>query len=84
MPKWQHGDVGALDRLPTQIHPMIYQWAFVSATNIDEADDIAQHVLITAYRNLRQFRGFAPLALVGLILLGVVIVALVTAFIWRP
>lgn len=46
-------------------------------------------VIIARYR--RRWKGrligwgvVGPLALIGLILLGVVIVALVTAFIWRP
>lgn len=59
--QWQQGDAGAMDQLLTQIHPMIYRWALANATNVDDADDIAQHALITVYRKLRQFRGDAPL-----------------------
>lgn len=59
--QWQQGDAGVMDQLLTQIHPMIYRWALANATNADDADDIAQHALITVYRKLRQFRGDAPL-----------------------
>lgn len=59
--QWQRGDVGAMDALLAQIQPMIYRWALANATNVDDADDIAQHALITVYRKLRQFRGDAPL-----------------------
>lgn len=46
---------------PDADSPDDLRWALANATNVDEADDIAQRALITVYRNLRQFRGDAPL-----------------------
>lgn len=59
--RYQRGDARAMDQLLAEIHPLIYRWALANATNVDDADDIAQHALITVYRKLRQFRGDAPL-----------------------
>ncbi len=58
--EWRRGDAGALDRLLAQVHPMIYRWALANAAHVDDADDIAQHALISVYRKLGQFRGDAP------------------------
>jgi len=58
--RWRRGDSGAMDDILTEIQPRIYRWALANATNVDDADDIAQHALITVYRKLHQFRGDAP------------------------
>jgi RNA polymerase sigma-70 factor (ECF subfamily) len=59
---WRAGDRAALDLLLAQIHPMLYRWALANATDIDDAEDIAQQALVTVYRKIGQFRGESPLA----------------------
>jgi RNA polymerase sigma-70 factor (ECF subfamily) len=60
--RWRAGDRAALDLLLAQIHPMLYRWALANATDIDDAEDIAQQALVAAYRKIGQFRGESPLA----------------------
>jgi RNA polymerase sigma-70 factor (ECF subfamily) len=60
--QWRAGDRGALEILLAQIHPMLYRWALANATDLDDAEDIAQQVLVAVYRKIGQFRGESPLA----------------------
>jgi RNA polymerase sigma-70 factor (ECF subfamily) len=60
--RWRSGERAALDLLLAQIHPMLYRWAIANATDVDDAEDIAQQALLTVYRKIGQFRGDAPLA----------------------
>jgi len=59
--RWRAGDSAALDLLLAQIHPMLYRWALANATDVDDAEDIAQQSLLTVFRKLEQFRGDSPL-----------------------
>jgi RNA polymerase sigma-70 factor (ECF subfamily) len=60
--RWRAGDRAALDALLAHIHPMLYRWALANATDVDDAEDIAQQALVAVYRKIGQFRGEAPLA----------------------
>jgi RNA polymerase sigma-70 factor (ECF subfamily) len=60
--RWRAGDGAALDLLLAQIHPMLYRWALANATDVDDAEDIAQQALVAVYRKIGQFRGESPLA----------------------
>jgi RNA polymerase sigma-70 factor, ECF subfamily len=60
--RWRAGDPAALDLLLARIHPMLYRWALANATDVDDADDIAQQALVAVYRKIGQFRSESPLA----------------------
>jgi RNA polymerase sigma-70 factor, ECF subfamily len=60
--RWRAGDSAALDLLLAQIHPMLYRWALANATDVDDAEDIAQQALVAVYRKIGHFRGESPLA----------------------
>jgi RNA polymerase sigma-70 factor, ECF subfamily len=60
--RWRAGDRTALDLLLARIHPVLYRWALANATDVDDADDIAQQALVAVYRKIGQFRSEAPLA----------------------
>ena len=60
--RWRAGDPAALDLLLARIHPMLYRWALANATDVDDADDIAQQALVAVYKKIRQFRSESPLA----------------------
>jgi RNA polymerase sigma-70 factor (ECF subfamily) len=60
--RWRNGDRAARDVLLAHIHPMLYRWALANATDVDDAEDIAQQALLAVYRKIGQFRGEAPLA----------------------
>src|SRR4051812_36239897 len=60
--RWRSGERAALDLLLAQIHPILYRWALANATDVDDAEDIAQQALVAAYRKIGQFRGESPLA----------------------
>jgi RNA polymerase sigma-70 factor (ECF subfamily) len=60
--RWRAGDRVALDLLLAQIHPMLYRWALANATDVDDAEDIAQQALVVVYTKIGHFRGEAPLA----------------------
>jgi len=60
--RWRAGDPAALDLLLARIHPALYRWALANATDVDDADDIAQQALVAVYRKIGQFRSESPLA----------------------
>ncbi|MDB4911354.1 MAG: polymerase sigma factor, sigma-70 family [Gemmatimonadetes bacterium] len=60
--RWRAGDRAALDVLLAHVHPMLYRWALANASDVDDAEDIAQQALLSVYRKIGQFRGEAPLA----------------------
>jgi RNA polymerase sigma-70 factor (ECF subfamily) len=60
--QWRAGDRAALDVLLAHVHPMLYRWALANATDVDDAEDIAQQALLAVYRKIGQFRGESPLA----------------------
>ena len=60
--RWRAGDPAALDLLLARVHPMLYRWALANATDIDDADDIAQQALVAVHRKIGQFRNESPLA----------------------
>jgi RNA polymerase sigma-70 factor (ECF subfamily) len=60
--RWRAGDRAALDLLLEHIHPMLYRWALANATDLDDADDVAQQALVAVYRKIEHFRGECPLA----------------------
>ena len=60
--RWRAGDPAALDLMLARIHPMLYRWALANATDVDDADDIAQQALVAVYRKIGQFRNESPLA----------------------
>jgi RNA polymerase sigma-70 factor (ECF subfamily) len=60
--RWRAGDRAALDVLLAHVHPMLYRWALANASDVDDAEDIAQQALLSVYRRIGQFRGEAPLA----------------------
>ena len=60
--RWRAGDPAALDLLLARIHPMLYRWALANATDVDDADDIAQQALVAVYKKIGQFRSESPLA----------------------
>ena len=59
--RWRAGDPAALDLLLAKVHPMLYRWALANATDVDDAEDIAQQSLLTVFRKIDQFRGDSPL-----------------------
>lgn len=61
--RWRAGDHAALDLLLARIHPMLYRWALANATDVDDADDIAQQALVAVYKKIGQFRSESPLAI---------------------
>lgn len=61
--RWRAGDPAALDLLLARVHPMLYRWALANATDIDDADDIAQQALVAVHRKIGQFRSESPLAI---------------------
>jgi RNA polymerase sigma-70 factor (ECF subfamily) len=60
--QWRAGDRAALDLLLAHIHPMLYRWALANATDVDDAEDIAQQALVAIFRKIGHFRGESPLA----------------------
>lgn len=55
----QEGDDGAFTALATAWHPRVYRWACGMLDDPDDADDVAQQVLVRLYANLGRFRGLA-------------------------
>lgn len=56
------GDEDAFRRLAERFHPRIYRWALARTGDPDEADDVAQEVLVRIYRSLGEFAGRARFA----------------------
>src|SRR6476661_9193869 len=61
--RWRAGDLAAIDLLLARIHPMLYRWALANATDVDDADDIAQQALVAVHGKIGQFRSVSPLAI---------------------
>jgi len=55
----QEGDEAAFTTLAEAWHPRIYRWACGLLRDPDDADDVAQQVLVRLYTGLRRFRGRA-------------------------
>jgi len=52
----RRGDADAFTELVRICRPLIYRWAYVDTGDPDDAEDIAQEVLVRVYRRLRTFR----------------------------
>jgi RNA polymerase sigma-70 factor (ECF subfamily) len=55
----QEGDDEAFTALAIAWHPRIYRWACGLLDDPDDADDVAQQVLVRVYTHLGRFRGLA-------------------------
>lgn len=53
----QGGDSRAFDELARRCHGRIYRWALVATGDPDDADDVAQEVLVQLERHLGRFEG---------------------------
>lgn len=53
------GDRGAREELLYRTHAHAFRWALVHTGDPDDADDVAQEVLVTVHRRLDAFRGQA-------------------------
>ncbi len=51
------GDAEAFDELVRRIHARIYRWALIRVADPDDADDVAQTVLVRLHRKLGTWRG---------------------------
>jgi RNA polymerase sigma-70 factor (ECF subfamily) len=52
----RRGDAEAFTELVRTCRPLIYRWAYVDTGEPDDAEDIAQEVLVRLYRRLHTFR----------------------------
>lgn len=59
IPRAQAGDAGARDALLRRCHGTVYRWALALTADGDEAEDVAQEVLVRVYRYLPGFSGRA-------------------------
>jgi RNA polymerase sigma-70 factor (ECF subfamily) len=57
VPKAQRGDAVALDALLRACRDTIYRWALVQTADAEDAEDVAQEVLIRLHGSLRRFEG---------------------------
>ena len=55
----QAGDAAAFTALAEAWHPRVFRWACGILDDADDADDVAQQVLVRLYANLGRFRGQA-------------------------
>lgn len=55
----QAGDEDAFGTLAQAWHPRVFRWACGLLDDPDDADDVAQLVLVRLYANLGRFRGRA-------------------------
>ena len=53
----QHGEARAFDEIARRCHGRIYRWALVATGDPDDADDVAQEVLVRLDRHLARFEG---------------------------
>jgi RNA polymerase sigma-70 factor (ECF subfamily) len=53
----QAGDGAARDTLLRECHATVYRWALVHTGDADDADDVAQEVLVLLYRRLDRYSG---------------------------
>lgn len=53
----QRGDESAFAELFGATFPLAYRWALMQTGSADDAHDVAQEALITAWRRIREFRG---------------------------
>ncbi|HEU0015225.1 MAG TPA: RNA polymerase sigma factor [Longimicrobium sp.] len=51
------GDEGAFGRLANAVRAQVHRWALVRTGDADEAEDVAQRVLIKLHRGLHAFEG---------------------------
>jgi RNA polymerase sigma-70 factor (ECF subfamily) len=57
VPSAQAGDAAARDELLRRCHGSVYRWALVHTGDSDEADDVAQEVLLRVHRYLGRYSG---------------------------
>ena len=57
VPRAQRGDAEARDELMRRCHPVVYRWALIQAGTPDDADDVAQEVLIRLHTSLHRYEG---------------------------
>ena len=57
VPRAQAGDAAARDELLERCHGSVYRWALVHTGDSDEADDVAQEVLLRVHRYLGRYSG---------------------------
>ena len=53
----QAGEAAARDELLRCCHATVYRWAMVHTGDADDAEDVAQEVLVTLYRSLDHYAG---------------------------
>ena len=53
----QAGEAAARDELLRRCHATVYRWAMVHTGDADDAEDVAQDVLVTLYRSLDRYAG---------------------------
>lgn len=58
----QSGDVHAFEQLVTHFEGRVYQMAFRSTNNAEDAADITQEVFVRVWRRLAEFRGQSALS----------------------
>ncbi|HEV8304799.1 MAG TPA: sigma-70 family RNA polymerase sigma factor [Gemmatimonadales bacterium] len=59
LPRAQAGDAAARDELLRRCHGTVYRWALVQTGDPDDAEDVAQDVLVRVYRYLDRYSGRA-------------------------
>ncbi len=59
LPRAQAGDAAARDELLRRCHGTVYRWALVQTGQADDAEDVAQEVLVRLYRYLGRYSGRA-------------------------
>jgi RNA polymerase sigma-70 factor (ECF subfamily) len=57
VPRAQGGDAAARDELLRRCHGTVYRWALVHTGDADDADDVAQDVLVRVHRYLERYSG---------------------------
>jgi len=57
VPRAQRGDAAAREALLERCHPVIYRWALMQTGAPDDADDVAQEVLVRLHTSLHRFEG---------------------------
>jgi RNA polymerase sigma-70 factor, ECF subfamily len=57
LPRAQAGDAAARDELLRRCHGTVYRWALVQTGHPDDAEDVAQEVLVRLYRYLGRYSG---------------------------
>jgi RNA polymerase sigma-70 factor, ECF subfamily len=57
VPRARAGEAAALEDLLHRCHPTVFRWAWALTGDRDEAEDVAQEVLVRVYRHLRRYEG---------------------------